>query len=162
MSWYALYVKSRNEKKVAELLQNKGYEVYAPLKEEWRQWSDRRKKVLIPYFTSYVFINLNIKDKIDILSTPGVVNFVYWNGQPAIISDQEMMGVMAFFHTNSNAEISIESKYEIGSEVKLTKGVFENVQGVVLSQSKNKIILELKHLNIRLTVKKERAGIQLT
>ena len=156
MSWYALYVKSRNEKKVSELLQNKGYEVYSPLKEEWRQWSDRRKKVLVPYFTSYVFINLNIKDKIDILSTPGVVNFVYWNGQPAIISDQEMMDVMAFFHTHSSAEISIEKRYEIGSEVKLTKGVFDNFKGVVLAQSKNKITLELKHLNIRLVVEKEK------
>ena len=44
MGWYVLYTKSRNEKKVASLLAAKGIEVYSPLQEVIKQWSDRKKK----------------------------------------------------------------------------------------------------------------------
>ncbi|MGH2644138.1 MAG: transcription termination/antitermination NusG family protein, partial [Chitinophagaceae bacterium] len=53
MPWYALYTKSRNEKKVAERLVQKDIEIFFPLQEEVHQWSDRRKKVKVPVFRSY-------------------------------------------------------------------------------------------------------------
>ncbi|MGB0977445.1 MAG: transcription termination/antitermination NusG family protein, partial [Prolixibacteraceae bacterium] len=43
--WFAIYVRSRAEKKVGESLNEIGIENYVPLKQEWRQWSDRKKLV---------------------------------------------------------------------------------------------------------------------
>ena len=52
MSWYALYTRPRNEKKAAELLVEKEFEVYLPLIQKVSQWKDRRKKVDMPLFNS--------------------------------------------------------------------------------------------------------------
>ena len=54
--WYVLYTKSNCEKKVAELLNKRGVETYCPINKVYRQWSDRRKQLSVPLFTSYVFV----------------------------------------------------------------------------------------------------------
>jgi transcription antitermination factor NusG len=41
--WYALYTRSRWEKKIHEALLEKGIESYLPLQKILKQWSDRRK-----------------------------------------------------------------------------------------------------------------------
>jgi len=42
--WYAVYVKSRQEKKVHQQLEEKELVSFLPLLETLRQWSDRKKK----------------------------------------------------------------------------------------------------------------------
>lgn len=43
--WYAVYTRSRFEKKIAADLAAKRVESYLPVFEEVRQWKDRRKRV---------------------------------------------------------------------------------------------------------------------
>lgn len=49
MNWFVLYVKPKQELKVAQQLANINVETYAPYKKEIRQWSDRKKKLMSPY-----------------------------------------------------------------------------------------------------------------
>ena len=56
LKWYVMYTTSRSEKKVADRLAERGWEVYLPIVEELRQWSDRKKKVQRPLFNAYVFV----------------------------------------------------------------------------------------------------------
>ena len=37
-----------------------------------------------PLFKSYVFVKVNDEDRSDVRMTPGVINFVYWQGKPAL------------------------------------------------------------------------------
>ena len=48
-SWYAVYTAARAEKKVKERLDQIGIENYLPLRTEYRVWSDRKKKVSVPF-----------------------------------------------------------------------------------------------------------------
>jgi hypothetical protein len=50
-----------------------------------RQWSDRKKKVQIPMFPSYIFAHTNESERYQLLMDPGVLNFVFWLGKPAIV-----------------------------------------------------------------------------
>jgi hypothetical protein len=50
--WYAVYTRPRWEKKVAEILTDKKIENYCPLNKVVRQWSDRKKIVHEPLFTT--------------------------------------------------------------------------------------------------------------
>ena len=56
--WYAIYVKSRHEKVIFSELQKKGIESSLPLMTTIRQWSDRKKKVEVPLFRSYLFVKI--------------------------------------------------------------------------------------------------------
>ena len=88
--WLAVYTRPRWEKKVNQLLAEKGVERYCPLNKIRRKWSDRVKVVEEPLFKSYVFVKVNDEDRTDVRMTPGVINFVYWQGKPAVIKEKEI------------------------------------------------------------------------
>src|SRR5687768_12173055 len=96
--WLAVYTKPRWERKVTELLIKEGITTYCPLNHVVRQWSDRRKWVYEPLFTSYVFVQVNAIEIGRVKSINGVVNFVCWLGKPAIIKDQEIEIIKRFLN----------------------------------------------------------------
>ena len=151
MNWQVLYVNSRAESKVADRLSAKGFEVFCPMKTVVRQWSDRKKKLKEPYFRSYVFVHLNQADRVEILQTPGVVAFVFWLRKPAIIPDKEMMEVISFFDKNQNENIICET-FEPGQTLLIKEGLMQEKKGVVLRQSRNKVVLQIEQLGISLSV----------
>ncbi len=53
--WYVVYTKARHERKVAENLAAKGIETYCPLKIQTKYWTDRKKRIEVPLFSSYLF-----------------------------------------------------------------------------------------------------------
>ena len=77
-AWYAVYTRSRFEKRVAGELSVRSVENYLPLVEQIHQWKDRRKLVEVPLFAGYVFVRLtdSHRSRIDVLRTLGVVRFL--------------------------------------------------------------------------------------
>ena len=55
MFWFVLSVKRRNEIKIASQLEKIGYQVYCPTITVVKQWSDRKKKVIAPLISAYIF-----------------------------------------------------------------------------------------------------------
>jgi len=156
MKWFVLYVKSRAEKKVAERLKNQGFTVFCPTKIERRQWSDRIKKVEVPYFRSYVFVSCTEADIPTVLATPGVVRRVFWLGKPAVVRAEEMAEVQQFFSKNAHRNIAYET-YAPGEEVQIQKGSLRNRKAVVLINDKTTVTLSLPALGavFKVTLSKE-------
>jgi transcription antitermination factor NusG len=150
MSWYALYTKSRNEKKLAERLEAKGFEVYAPTQTVYKQWSDRKKKVSEILFKSYVFAKFDLeKDKITVLQTAGAVAVVNWLGKPAAIRDQEINAIRDFL--NEYKDVSVEGlDFNKGDALKITNGKLQDEYGTVVRQTKHKVILQLEKIGMSL------------
>lgn len=150
MPWFVLYTKPRNEKKVTSLLADKGVEVYCPQREVIKQWSDRKKKVIEPVFTSYIFVSLdNYKEQAaDILETPGAVRFLWWVGKPGIVRDHEIKAIRDFLEAYKNAEITVDIKE--GQKVSVAEGVLKGSEGVVTRVKGNKATLYLNMLGMNL------------
>lgn len=89
-TWHAIYVSSRQEKKVYAKLLEKGVEAYLPLKKTLNQWSDRKKWVYSPLISGYVFVKSSEIIKPQILQTRGVVSFVRYNNREAVIRQSEI------------------------------------------------------------------------
>ncbi len=144
-SWFVLYVKSRTEKKVAQRLEAQGYTIFAPTKIEERQWSDRIKKVEVPYFRSYVFIKCTEKQMLQVLEVQGVVRRLFWLRKPAVIREEEMQEVLTFFGKYQNNKIAVEA-FSQGEEVWIRHGALRNHKAVVLKSDKTKVTLSLPGL----------------
>ncbi len=149
MHWYALYTKPRNEKKVADLLERKGVEVYCPLREEVRQWSDRKKKVKMPVFRSYVFVRLEDykKESVPVLETPGAVRFLWWLGKPGIVRDEEIERIRYFLQAYAGAPLTVE--YHRGDKVLIAEGALKDQTGVIVDMTRRKAILLIESLGIQ-------------
>src|SRR5688500_10904022 len=100
--WYAVYTRPRWEKKVAAALSKSEIENYCPLNKVERRWSDRKKIIEEPLFTSYVFVRASLKEQTVIRETDGIVNFVYWLGRPAVIRNEEIDLIKRFLNQHKN------------------------------------------------------------
>jgi transcription antitermination factor NusG len=152
MPWFVIYTKSRNEKKVAELLQKNGVEVFCPLVKLKKIWSDRSKIVETPLFNSYVFVNLSEKDRNVVFNVPGVIRYVFWLKKPAIARDSEIERLKTILHETMDS-FTIEN-YQIGDTVKISEGVFKGLDGVIEKQSNNKLHVILENVGIKITLQR--------
>ncbi len=150
LNWYALYTKPRKEQKVAQQLEQLGFTIYLPLKTEIRQWSDRKKKVVSPMFSSYVFIQIEDSKRQEVFIIDGVLNYVFWLGMPAVIRDDEME-LMRREIDQPNSEISVES-IQPGDKILLEQGVFKGQSAVVDFATNQKVHLVLPSLGIKLVI----------
>ena len=136
--WYVVYTKPRNERKVAERLNAKSFEVYCPLVKTLRQWSDRKKSVNIPMFTSYVFVRLSEPDRQIVVQDPGVLNFIYWQGSPAVVRETEIETIKRIETDGLDIEVS-GSRLQTGERLEIKEGLFKGLDGEVRRIDKGKI-----------------------
>jgi transcriptional antiterminator RfaH len=148
-TWMVVYTKPRNEKTVSERLSSQGVEVYSPIIETIRQWSDRKKKVKIPLFTSYVFVRVNEKDRSVILQDPGVMNFVFWLGKPAIIRDSEMDEMIAFLENHKENELTVK-QLKKGDKIVFKEGPLKEIEGTFDSLKKGLPVFIIESLGIKI------------
>lgn len=141
--WYACYTRARHEKRVEELLRERGLESFLPLVPRLQQWKDRKKRVLFPLFPSYVFSRFTLGDVHRILTTPGVATIVRANGYPTPIPDREIENVRRF--ADGIAETGIEPEpcpfIAEGEWVRVVDGPFQGVEGVVIEQRGRRRVL---------------------
>ena len=105
-NWYVVYTRPRWEKKVASLLLERGIVHYCPLNKVYRRWSDRTKVVLEPLFKGYVFVCVDEQKKWDIKLVDGILNYVYWQGKPALVREHEIETIQKFLQEFDNVEVS--------------------------------------------------------
>lgn len=153
MAWFAIYTRPKNEKKVVEGLKKIGIEVYCPMVTMLKQWSDRKKKVEVPLINSYVFVNIEEKNRSVVFEVSGVVRYLYWLGKPAVIQEQEI----EVLKNSLNGMVSAVEVQGIqpGAILNIPYGPFQGKEGVVSQINKNKIRLVLKELGILITISKE-------
>lgn len=152
MPWYVIYSQSRKEKKVLEGLQRIGMEVYCPLVEQVRQWSDRKKVVKVPLFNSYIFVKCEEKDREMAFQINGVVRYLFWLGKPAIVREEEMIALQEGLKSTI-AAVEVSS-LQVGDLVQIPRGPFHGKEGIVKEINKNSLRLVLSQLGVLVTLTK--------
>ncbi|PXY44047.1 UpxY family transcription antiterminator [Flavobacterium hydrophilum] len=152
MNWYVVYTKPKWEKKVAEKLNEIGIECYCPLITQIKQWSDRKKKVEVPLFNSYVFVQLQDTDRNAVFQVAGVVRYLFWLGKAAIVRDEEIVTIKKSLTNTNISEISIVP-YKKGDKIKLEDGVFSSQDAVIQEVTNTHYILVLESLGCVLKMK---------
>ena len=158
--WYAVYTRPRWEKKVAGLLDEKGYEYYCPLNKVMRQWSDRKKVVMEPLFKGYVFVQVAEDKKWELMNINGIVNYVYWLGKPAKIRESEIETIRKFLNEFSDVEV-IEAGLGVNSEVRIKKGVLMNYRGILLELQGSKAKVRIESMGLMLSAYFDKSNLEV-
>ena len=128
--WFVFYTKSRQEKKVDELLQRRGYESFLPLHAQVRQWSDRKKKVQVPLFNSYIFVHVFEHEVNAVVQIPGVAWSIRHNNKPAVLHANELATIKRFIETGWLIEAqALDQQFELGDQVKVIDGPLKGMFG---------------------------------
>jgi transcription antitermination factor NusG len=158
--WYAVYTKPKWEKKVAELLTRKGIENYCPLNKVLKQWHDRKKLVEEPLFTSYVFVCASKADFTEVRKTDGIINFVYWLGQPAVVREDEITTIKSFLGTYREVQLE-KTKIKPDDAIQIINGPLMNLEGTVLEVHQKTIKVILPSLGHALVAQVEKASVEV-
>ena len=158
-NWHALYVASRQEKKVFERLQKKSIEAYLPILKTMRQWSDRKKMVEVPLLNGYVFVHISIAQNEKTIQTPGVVNFVRAEGKIAKVREVEIERLKQLVELGYQLEVNgIKHNYKEGDKIKITSGPLKNIEGFVIEKKEGRyidVLLESIGQSIRVKLPEE-------
>ncbi|WP_341865130.1 UpxY family transcription antiterminator [Flavobacterium urumqiense] len=152
MNWYVVYTKPKWERKVAEQLEKIGIECYCPLITVTRQWSDRKKKIEVPLFNSYVFVHLAESDRNLVFNSAGAVRYLFWLGKPAIVKEEEIDVIKQWLHTPDAYDVSLTT-VQVGDSIEVESGPFSKQKAIVQEVNKTHYILVLETLGCVLKMK---------
>jgi len=140
--WYALQIRPRFEKLAARHLNDKGYEGYLPVYTVRRRWSDRMKSVEVPLFPGYTFCRFDIRQRLPILVSPGVLSIVGIGKTPTAVSDREIFSIQQLIA--SGLLCGPWPFVQVGQSVSVERGPLAGLEGIVIEvKSSLRLILSL-------------------
>jgi transcription antitermination factor NusG len=157
-NWYIVYTRAKNEKKVAEQLAKRKIEHYCPLNHSQREWGDRRRNSMEPLFPSYIFVYLDEIEQSKVGPTDGMLSFVYWQGKPAVVSNEEVYHIRQLL--NDFSEVRIEkTAVSLYEKVKVLSSPVMVREGNVLEVRNTSVKITLPSLGYTLVadIKRENA-----
>jgi transcription antitermination factor NusG len=129
--WFALAVKPRFDKSVAQALEMKGYEILLPLYKKHHKYGTRSKFTELPLFPGYVCCRFDVQSRLPILTTPGVIQVLGAGNLPVPLADVEV----------SSLKTALKAQYPVvpypfvdaGQRVRINRGALAGVEGIVIS-----------------------------
>ena len=152
--WIVVRSKPRSEKVVYNELVSKNIEAYLPLLKKRRKWSDRKKWVEFPLFSSYLFARIDIKNSIFVLQTQGVNTIIKFGEKIAVVQDDVIKAM----------RLAIEGGYELepteyfveGNLVEVIAGPMKGVSGIVARlKGQSRLIIKIDAIQQALSIQIE-------
>jgi len=122
-----------------------------PLLKERRKWSDRKKWVEFPLFSSYLFVKIEIKNSIFVLQTNGVSSLVKFGEEIAIVQDEVINAI----------RLAIDGGYQLvpaeyfiaGNAVEVIEGPMRGVKGIVVQlKGKDRLVIKIDAIQQALSI----------
>lgn len=140
MPWYAVHTKSRHEYKAHAGLMQKNLTSFLPEMEVWSRRKDRRKKITVPLFPGYLFVeaDLDNETKLAILKTFGVVRILgkKENAQPVPIPDEQISAIQRIIE--KKVEMFSIQYPRAGEAARIIDGPFKGIEGTVVKSDLEK------------------------
>lgn len=134
--WHVIYMKTRYEKRAYDDLSRRGIEAFLPLKKELHHWSDRKKWIDVPLFSSYVFVNIVPQERGRVYFLDGFVRFVTMNGKPSIVPGWQIEYVRRVVSSYPEAVDALGKGY-VGRKGVITAGPLAGMKGEIVELLNN-------------------------
>ena len=158
--WYALFVRSNQEKRVAQCLTGRNIEHFLPCCNSVRQWKDRRVKLELPLFPGYLFVRLPLVERMKALTVPHVVSLVGTRNCASVISEHEITWIR---HAVEQGKAEPHEYLKIGERVRITAGIMAGMEGILLRKGNStRVVVSLDSISRSFVVEVEAAWIEPT
>jgi transcription antitermination factor NusG len=159
LHWFALKVRSRAEKTVADTLSGRGLEVFCPTYLESRQYSDRVKSLHSPLFPGYLFCKLAWTNRLPALSTPNVEYIVGFGTQPTPVNPAEVDAIQAV--VRSGALCQPHPFLRLGQRVRMRAGPLTDLEGILVgSRGRHRLIVSVDLLQRSIATEVDSAHVR--
>ena len=129
-AWFAVHTSSRHEKQVARQLEGRCIDHFLPLYEESHRWADRIVSVQLPLFAGYLFVNISLQRRMDVLQVPGVARLVGFGATAQAIDSAEIESLQRGIF--SGLVIEPHPYLKVGARVRVRSGPMKGAKGVLV------------------------------
>ena len=148
-AWYAVHVRSNQEKVVARHLEGRGLEHFLPTYREVSRRTDRRVVLERPLFGGYIFVRMDVegRERIEVVGAPGVVRIVGFGGGAMPVPDETIESVRIL--TGDGGEtVRPHPLVKSGRRVVVVDGSFAGASGVLFDRrgKKPNLVVEIEFL----------------
>ncbi len=162
LQWYAVYTRSRFEKKMYRALIRSKLEAFLPLVKEKRVWSDRLKTVEMPLLPGYIFVKLSPDNLAQVYTYPGFVRFVAFEGKPCVIREAEIDLLQKIVEHGLRVQHTGGCTCQVGDRVRIIHGPLKDWEGCVERlQGSSRIIFQLDSIQQAISVEVECGEVEV-
>lgn len=143
--WYALRTQARHEKRVREHLQWRKIEAFLPLYEKKSRWKNGcRPRVELPLFPGYIFVEIELRERVRVLEVPGAISFVGDRQGLWPLCDEQIHTLRNNLHLR---KFEPHDYLVVGQRVRITKGSLANLTGVLIRKNASlRVVLALDQI----------------
>ena len=157
--WYALQVRTRWETSTSSLLSGKGYQTLLPTYRHKKSWSGKLKEVSAPLFPGYVFCRFDVRNRLPVLITPGVIAVVGRGKVPVAVEDGEIAGIQAVVSSGFHAEPW--PFLELGQRVSIESEPLQGLEGILISfKGNHRVVLSVSLLRRSVALEIDRSCVR--
>jgi transcription antitermination factor NusG len=144
---------------VATQLERQALECFLPLYESVRRWKDRRVVLNLPLFPSYVFVHLELSDRLRVLHTPGVVNLVQFGGVPCPIPDAEIEALQTCLA--GRVRMQPHPYLSVGRRVSVKNGPLAGLEGILVRKKNGyRLVLSIDSISSSVWVELDAVDVE--
>ncbi len=127
MNWHVLHLRSRTEKKVADVCVVHGIEHYLPLREETKIYQRRKVTVHKPLFSGYLFAAFEPDQRIFLHRTNHVIRVLAPDDEAGLVRDLEQIRMAL----EADPRLEADAAFREGRRVIITSGAFAGIEGIL-------------------------------
>lgn len=142
-AWYAIQTYAQNEKTAVAELQRRGITTFLPLRVEQHQWSDRRKRIEVPLFPCYAFVQgvASAEFRQSVARTQRVIRLLGTN-EPVPVPDAEIDSLRIL--VSANASSSPYAFLNVGQRVRIRGGCMDGLDGILVrNDGEDKLVVSI-------------------
>ncbi|HLY62263.1 MAG TPA: UpxY family transcription antiterminator [Terriglobia bacterium] len=157
--WYAVYTSPRHEKRVREHLGFRNVVCFLPTYEAVHRWKNGCKvKVELPMFANYLFVNIDIRERVKVLEVPGVLAIVGSGNKSLPLPDLEIETLRTSMHLH---KCEPHNYLVEGQKVTVKSGPFANLMGVLVRKAGGvRVVVSLDVIKRSVAVEVDEADVE--
>ena len=134
VKWRVFYTQPRAEKQCHKRLQEAGIRSFLPTCTSYNTWSDRKKKIVQPLFSNYIFAEVGEAERLEVLRTRGIAHCVRFGSAFAELSNADIEQIRLTQADQDRLTLWTYGQPAPGETVTLMNGPMKGLTGEVLQQ----------------------------
>jgi transcription antitermination factor NusG len=124
-----------------------------------RKWKDRRVKLDLPLFPGYVFVQMALRDRLQVLQIPGVANLVGSGGTPTALQEGEIEALRTSLASGVRAEP--HPYLTLGRQVRVKAGPLAGLRGILVSRkNRARFVVSIELIQRAMAVEIDEADLE--
>jgi transcriptional antiterminator RfaH len=148
--WYAVHVRSNQERKTADFVSDRRVEVFLPTYRIQSKRRDRRVMLTKSLFSGYLFVRINpqqAEERVQVLKAPGTVRIVSFGKEPVPVPDSVIESIRILVG-DGDGPARPHPLVRLGKSVEVVDGPFRGAVGILheTDDKKPKLVVEIEFL----------------